>query len=311
MAHRIATGSLDLPIDIRSRDEIGQLADQFRGMVAYLGKIAAVARAIVEGDLTPAVQPHSAQHVVGGAFQTMVQRMRELTLEMQHGAQSLSAAGQQLRAAIGEYTTGAQQQSAAIAETMATVDQVRVSAQQASETAHLVSQSAAKASRVSVAGVEAVSQTTVALNTAIEASRAGEHGRGFAVVAAEIRVLAEQSKTATARVRTLLGDIQRATQQAELATEQGTADAARGSQLVAPAGQTIDDLAHVIVETAQAAQQIGVAGRQHEVGMEQIASAMANIGQVTTHNLRVTRESQGASDQLADRLDRPVARYRV
>ena len=36
----------------------------------------------------------------------------------------------------------------------------------------------------------------LALNAAVEAARAGDHGKGFAVVAAEVRRLAERSKTA-------------------------------------------------------------------------------------------------------------------
>ena len=47
----------------------------------------------------------------------------------------------------------------------------------------------------------------LALNASIEAARAGEHGKGFAVVAEEVRKLAEQSKSETAVIKTIVDSI--------------------------------------------------------------------------------------------------------
>lgn len=53
-----------------------------------------------------------------------------------------------------------------------------------------------------------VQSNLLALNASIEAARAGEHGKGFAVVADEVRKLADSSKNATGEITKLLNVIQ-------------------------------------------------------------------------------------------------------
>jgi methyl-accepting chemotaxis protein len=314
----LAEGDLNQTLDVRSKDEIGQLANSFREMVS---------------------------------------RLRTVTSDIQAGASGLSVASDEILAAVAQQSSGASEQSAAIAQTAATVAQVKASAEQAVQMAMVVSTTAQEASRVAGDGVQAAQYaadgmtdlrekvesiaenilalseqsqkigeiiTTVsdladqsnllALNAAIEASRAGEQGRGFAVVATEIRNLAEQSKAATTQVRTILGDIQRATNATVLSTEQGTRGVDDGIRLVEKTGQTIGELAHVIEQASQSAHLIAASVRQHSVGMEQVAAAMVNINQATIHNLSATADTRKAAEHLnvlAGGLTRTVAQYKV
>jgi PAS domain S-box-containing protein len=138
----------------------------------------------------------------------------------------------------------------------------------------------------------------LAVNAAIEAAKAGEQGKGFAVVAQEIKSLAEQSKQATARVRAILGDIQKGTTTAVMATEQGSKAAEAGTQQSATAEETIRVLAEYISEAAQAATQISVSGTQQMAGMDQIASAMENIKQTSEQNATSAKQVETAAQNL-------------
>jgi methyl-accepting chemotaxis protein len=154
----------------------------------------------------------------------------------------------------------------------------------------------------------------LALNASVEAARAGEYGKGFAVVAQEVRNLAEQSRQATAQVKTILSDIQRATNATVMATEEGTKGADEGVALAAQAGETIEQLAGVIEESAQAAMQLVAGGRQQASGVEQVSLAMQNINQATAQSLASTREAERAAQDLnglAHRLSEIVARYQL
>jgi len=154
----------------------------------------------------------------------------------------------------------------------------------------------------------------LAVNAAIEAAKAGEQGKGFGVVAQEVKSLAEQSKQATAQVRTILGDIQKATSAAVMATEQGTKAVAAGVRQSTEAGESIRMLADSIAEAAQAAAQIAASSQQQLAGIEQVALAMENIKQASTQNVAGTKQTEIAARNLHDlgqKLKQVVERYTV
>lgn len=160
----------------------------------------------------------------------------------------------------------------------------------------------------------AAQSNLLAVNAAIEAAKAGEHGKGFGVVAQEVKSLAEQSRQATDRVRTILGDIQKATTAAVMATEQGSKAVEGGSRQTELAGESIQSLAGSVAEAAQAATQIAASSQQQLIGMDQVAAAMENIKQASTQNVASAKQLETAARGLNDvgqQLRQLVANYAV
>ncbi|MDO8863574.1 methyl-accepting chemotaxis protein [Haliea sp. E1-2-M8] len=140
----------------------------------------------------------------------------------------------------------------------------------------------------------------LAVNAAIEATRAGEQGKGFAVVAQEVKSLADQSKQATGQVRSILADIQKATGSAVLATEQGKKAVDAGVKQSTDAGEVIRLLAESVTEASDAATQIAASSHQQMVGMDQVAIAMENIKQASSQNAAGAKQAEDAAEGLHD-----------
>ncbi|GFN33953.1 hypothetical protein PCURB6_42130 [Paenibacillus curdlanolyticus] len=89
--------------------------------------------------------------------------------------------------------------------------------------------------------IEEISSQTnlLALNASIEAARVGEHGRGFAVVAAEIRKLADLTRTSTEEVHDIVEKIEAHATEAHASMNQGTQAVQEGTELVAAAMETL------------------------------------------------------------------------
>ena len=154
----------------------------------------------------------------------------------------------------------------------------------------------------------------LAINAAIEAAKAGEQGRGFAVVAGEVRSLAEQSKQATRQVRSIIAEIQRATNTAVMVTEEGTKQAEAGLKMAQQTGGTLQQMAQIIEESVQSARQIAALSRQQALGVDQVSVAMKNIEQTMRSGVDATRSTERAARDLttlAAQMKTLVARHTV
>jgi len=77
VAQALAAGEIDQDVAYRSQDEIGELADSFRAMIAYQAKMGEAAWEIAQGNLEVEVVPHSESDVLGSAFAQMLVSLRE------------------------------------------------------------------------------------------------------------------------------------------------------------------------------------------------------------------------------------------
>ena len=75
---RIAVGDVRHEVDHHSADEIGQLADSFREIVAYNREMAAAASSLRSGNLDVKVAPRSAEDLLASSFLAMRDRLAAL-----------------------------------------------------------------------------------------------------------------------------------------------------------------------------------------------------------------------------------------
>lgn len=358
-AVQIAGGdlSIELRADATRADEVGALVRAFTTMINGLQNMAAVAGRIAAGDIRDKVQPHSERDVLGNAFATMLEKLREMTQEINAGVNVLVSAAAEILAATTQMSAGSAETATAVSQTASTVEEVKQTALLASDKAQRVADNAQTAVTISLDGsqsvqasieamrriqeqMESIAESIVrlseqghaigeiiatvndlaeqsnllAVNATIEAAKAGEQGKGFAVVAQEVKSLASQSKQATAQVRGILSEIQKATSAAVVTTERGSREVEAGDKLSVKLDEVIQGLSDSIGEAARAATQIAASSHQQLVGMDQIALAMQNIREASTQHVASNKQTESAAKNLHEvglRLKQLVEQYQL
>ncbi|MDY7076495.1 MAG: HAMP domain-containing methyl-accepting chemotaxis protein, partial [Chloroflexota bacterium] len=86
----IAKGDLSQQVNFTRRDEIGDLANAFRDMIAYLQEMAGAAGLLAQGDLTAEIIPRSEKDILGNALSQMIANLRQVIEDIVHVSQGLA-----------------------------------------------------------------------------------------------------------------------------------------------------------------------------------------------------------------------------
>ncbi|TSB45002.1 methyl-accepting chemotaxis protein [Alkalicoccobacillus porphyridii] len=252
------------PILIKSKDELGNLAESFNKMKESLRSLIGTTASMSENVAATAEQlsasseeTSAATNQIAGTIQTLTTSAESNSVLSKNSLEASSAMAKSVES-ITLATASATEASMQMEERSElgqklieqAVDQIEDIRHTVGKTAEVMGQLDKRSKDIGdiLELITSLSEQTnlLALNAAIEAARAGEHGRGFAVVADEVRKLAEESKSSAGEIERMIQAIQKDAKTAALEMQKGTEEVQEGTAMMREVGTSFEEIKEAI-----------------------------------------------------------------
>jgi methyl-accepting chemotaxis protein len=282
IASEVAQGNLDLHIETRRSDEVGDMLRSLAAMTHQLNHSMSEVRLSAESLRLTSDEISAGTHDLSNRTEQAASNLQAAASAIEQLSQTVSQTADAARAAnelAHASASVAAQGGSAVSLVVGTMDGINASSSKIADIIGVID------------GI-AFQTNILALNAAVEAARAGEQGRGFAVVATEVRSLAGRSSVASRQIRDLIGaSVQRVE---------------AGSQQASQAGQTMSEIVGSAQKVADIISQITLATAEQSVGIKHVNESLVQLDQMTQQNAALVEESTAASSSQRDHALRLV-----
>lgn len=310
---QIATGDFAVPpVNIRNKDEIGEMAGAFNSMVKDLRGIITNARqsAVQLAGYSEEVSVSSVESLAASKVVAEITERNLMASELQVATVQNSAAS------MGEMVTGINRitkdsevmlvSSEEVGRLVANgamqmqdfTNQMKAIHTTINQSSNIISDMATHSEQIgnvtSLITTIAEQTNLLALNAAIEAARAGEHGKGFAVVADEVRKLAEQSKQSAEEIGRMINTMIQNVGEVVLITEDGSRRIEEGLVVTESTGEVFNQIEYVTSDMREKITTVSIAIEQ----IRAIASAVSD-GSLKIQELAMQTSVEAQSSSAA------------
>ncbi|MCG3089574.1 methyl-accepting chemotaxis protein [Sporosarcina cyprini] len=344
---QMATGDLTVqPIEVKTKDEISELASDFNYMANHLREIMTDLNEHVDTLASTSTQFATSADESTRASEQITNAIIEVSegasVQLDSARSSSAIVDEmaeqihQTAESVGQVSSLAKNTSeltkegvAMMKSTVQKMDDIRQSTDSTSTVVNSLHQKSSEiGSIVSIITGIAEQTNLLALNASIEAARAGEHGKGFAVVAGEVGKLAAQSGNAASDIRKLIEEIQQEVGGAITAMETSKTFVGEGLSMVNQTGSYFRDIENHVQEVTE--QAVEIAAISQEVNhsterMKQLVDEVATMSERTdlsAQDIVAASEEQSATMQeisasstvlssMADRLQEIVQGFKL
>ncbi|GAK84059.1 methyl-accepting chemotaxis protein [Vibrio ponticus] len=306
-------GDLTKRIDVKTKDEIGLLAEQVN---AFISKLQEIVHDISESSRNLDSRSEVSTKLASEISDSLSAQLNEIS-QIATAVHEMSATAEEV-ANNAKMTADSALNSTEHCEEGKRVirrnqDSITSLASQLDNAASVVSQLERNAQDINtiISTISDIAEQTnlLALNAAIEAARAGDQGRGFAVVADEVRVLSQRTHSSTVEIRQMIESLQKNSLEAVSSMTQSRDLAGSSVEDANSATESLEKITQSIQEISEMASHISNAAFEQRTVTEEVSKNIQQANDISSTLSEEASNSRSLSQdlrQIAMKLNQQV-----